>query len=151
MSDMIERQVRQFRGFLIFSGMFNILLAAPLMVPEFYTRYLSLLWKLNGILLLGGRVPVAPSGGVNALLINTAGIDLVLIGIFVLYASRDPLSRWFIPAINAAARVVFAGLILYYVLVYDIARIVLLIGCLDLFISVVFACYLISLRKLRSA
>ena len=121
------------------------------MVPELYICYLRFLWKLNEMLLLGGRAPVVTPGGVNALFVNTAGIDLVLIGIFVLYASRDPLSRRFIVAVNAAARLVFAGIILYYAVVYDIARIVLLIGCVDVVISVVFVCYLLLLRKRRTA
>lgn len=141
-----ERRTKQFSAFLVASGLFNIVLAAPLMVPELYVHYLALLWELNGLVGLGGREPVAPEGGVAALLINTAGIDLVLIGLIVLYAARDPLARWFIPAVNAVARTVFAGVIVYYVAVYDIARIVLVIGILDILISAVFACYLFSLR-----
>jgi len=146
----IERQIRRFRGVLIFSGLFNIVLAAPLMVPELYRHYLALFWKLNGILSLGGHAPVTPYSPVSALLINTAGIDLVLIGTIVLYAAQHPLSRWLIPAVNAAGRTLFAGVILYYVIVYDIPRIVLLIGGIDLMISGAFAYFLHSLRKLRS-
>jgi hypothetical protein len=143
----VERRVRRFSAFLIFSGLFNIVLAAPLMVPEFYRNYLELLWRVNVILSLGGQEPVAPSGGISALFINTAGLDLVLIGIVVLYASRDLLERWFIPAVNAAARLAFFGVSLYYVIVYEIARIVLLIGGVDLIISGIFAWFLLSLRK----
>jgi hypothetical protein len=69
-------------------------------------------------------------------------------GVFVLYAARDPLLRWFIPAANAAGRSIFFGVILYYVVVYDIARIVLLIGLVDVLISGVFGYYLFSLRSL---
>lgn len=121
------------------------------MVPEFYSRYMAIMWRLNELLSLGGREPIAPSGGLNALLINTAGIDLVLIGIFVLYAAQDPLSRWFIPAANAAGRSVFATVILYYVFVYDIARIVVLIGFVDVMISATFVYYLLSLRSVLGA
>lgn len=151
MSDTDNRKIKRFRSFLVFSGLFNIALAAPLMIPELYRDYIAVLWELNGLLSLGGQEPVAPSGGVNALLINTAGIDLVLIGVFVLYAARDPLLRWFIPAANAAGRSVFFVVILYYVIVYDIARIVLLIGLVDVFISGVFGYYLFSLRSLIGA
>lgn len=151
MSIASERKIRQFRAFLIFSGLFNIVLAAPLMVPELYTHYLTLLWKINGLFGLGGQEPIPPSGGVSALLINTAGIDLVLIGVFVLYAARDPVSRWFIPAVNAVARTFFACVIVYYVLVYDIARIVLVIGIVDVMISGVFLYYLLSLKPLLNS
>jgi len=141
----------RFRRVLIFSGLFNIVLAAPLMVPELYRSYLALLWKLNGVLSLGGQEPIVPSGGITALFVNTAGIDLVLIGLFVLYSAGKPLSHRFIPTFNAAARFAFAGVILYYVIVYDIARIVMLIGFVDILISGVFAWYLILLRKVRSS
>jgi hypothetical protein len=151
LSDSNVRQIKRFRFFMVFSGLFNIVLAAPLMIPEFYRDYIAVIWKLNGFLSFGGQEPVAPSGGVNALLINTAGIDLVLIGVFVLYAARDPLLRWFIPAANAAGRSVFFVVILYYVVVYDIARIVLLIGLVDVLISGVFGYYLFSLRSLIGA
>jgi hypothetical protein len=141
----------RFRGVLTFSGLFNIVLAAPLMVPELYRSYLALLWKLNKVLSLDGQEPIVSSGGISALFVNTAGIDLVLIGLFVLYSAGKPLSRRYIPAVNAAARLVFAGIIFYYVIVYDIARVVMLIGCVDILISGVFAWYLISFRKVRSA
>lgn len=131
----------------MFSGAFNIALAAPLIVPELYKRYFALLWRVNSLLSLGGREPIAPSEGINALLINTAGIDLVLIGVFVIYSARDPLSRWFIPAANATGRTIFAGIILYYVLVQDIARVVLIIGIVDVLISGAFIYYLLALRS----
>ncbi len=144
----IDRQIGRFRGFLIFSGLFNIVLATPLMLPELYGRYLLVFWKLNDLLGLRGVAPVMPFSPVGALLVNTAGIDLVLIGAIVLYAAQDPLSRWVIPALNAAGRTLFSGVILYYVIVYDIPRIVLLIGGIDLMISGVFAYFLYSIRKL---
>jgi hypothetical protein len=145
----IDWQISRFRGFMIFSGLFNIVFATPLMVPELYGRYLALFWRLNEMLGFGGVAPVMPFSPVGALLVNTAGIDLVLIGAVVLYAAQDPLSRWFIPALNAAGRTLFSGVILYYVIVYDIPRIVLLIGGIDLMISGVFAYFLHSLRKLQ--
>jgi hypothetical protein len=71
----------------------------------------------------------------------------VLIGVFVLYSACDPLSRWFIPMANAVGRTMFAGVILYYVMVHDIARIVLLIGIVDVFISGAFVYCLVALRS----
>lgn len=142
-----DQMTMRFRVLLIFSGVFNIVLAAPLIVPELYRHYFALLWNVNSLLSLGGREPIAPSEGINALLINTAGIDLVLIGVFVLYSARAPLLRWFIPATNAAGRTMFAGIILYYVLVLDIARIVLVIGIIDILISGAFIYYLFALRS----
>jgi hypothetical protein len=40
------------------------------MMPELYTRYFALLWEMNVLFSLGGREPIAPSEGINALLIG---------------------------------------------------------------------------------
>lgn len=139
------RRVRRFRALLTFSGLFNITLAAPLMVPGLSRDYLAFLSRLNTWLSLGGREVVAPDG-VGALLANTAGIDLVLIGVLVLYAARAPLSRWFIPAANAVGRLLFAGVVVYSVVVSDLARIVLVIGAIDVVLAVAFVVSLFGLR-----
>jgi len=141
-----DRSIARFRLFLNFSGLSYIILAAPLMVPEFCRNYLAWLCRLNGFLSLGGEEPVVPSGGVLTLLINTAGIDFVLIGVFVIYTARNPVARWFIPAVNALGRSLFTGVIGHYVIVYDIARIVLLVGILDVSISALFLSCLFLLR-----
>lgn len=104
------------RRLLWLSGGFNVTLAAPLALP----------WTL-------------PAPGGPALLANTAGIDLVLIGLFVLYAARDPSRRRFIVAANAVGRLAFAAVVGYQVLTADVARIVLLIGGIDVVIALGFA------------
>ncbi|NTU92515.1 MAG: hypothetical protein HGA56_00705 [Chlorobiaceae bacterium] len=151
MSSAIDKNLERFKGVLIFSGLFNLVLAAPLMVPGLFKQYLELFWALNSALRLGGHGPVVPADGVYALLVNTAGIDLVLIGCFVLYAAGDPAGRRFIPLANAVGRTLFAGIITYYVIVHDIPRIVLLIGGIDLFISVLFVRHLVLLTSLPKA
>lgn len=142
-----QQNVVRFRAVLIFSGLFNILLAAPLMIPGIFEQYLGLFWSMNEALGLGGHEPAVSAAGVYALLVNTAGIDLVLIGSIVLWSSRDPVSFWFVPALNAVGRTIFAGVIVYYVIAFDIPRIVLLIGGIDLGISALFVWYLLALRK----
>jgi ABC-type Fe3+-siderophore transport system permease subunit len=134
--------IRAFRRLLIFSGSFNVLLAAPLAVPWLLGPYLRALSAFNAWLELGGRPVEAPAFGVPALLANTAGIDLVLIGAFVLYAARDPLRRRFIVGANAVGRLLFAVVIAYYVLALDVARIVVAIGSIDVAISLGFIYFL---------
>jgi hypothetical protein len=141
-------QLRGFQRLLCFSGTFNIVMAAPLILPQVYKHYFKFLTAVNDRLALGGSPLIPPAEGVNALLINTAGIDLVLIGVFVLYAALCPARRWFIPAANAAGRTAFAGIIAYYVFTQDIARIVFVVGIIDVLISIAFVCYLIRLRPL---
>ncbi len=138
---------KNFSRLLIFSGVFNIVLAAPLILPEFTAVYFSFLWDVNLFLSLGGTAPIAPQQAVNALLVNTAGIDLVLIGIIVIYAGLAPAKRLFIPVINAAGRTLFAGIIVYYIYTYNIAHIIALIGAIDLIISIGFVYFTLRIRK----
>ncbi len=144
----MDKTVKQFGKLLFFSGAFNIILAFPLIFPVIYEKYFQLLWATNQFLNLGGKQLIPPKEGINALLVNTAGIDLVLIGVIVFYSGFDPIRRKFIPLANAIGRTLFAVIIVYYCIVFNIARLVLVIGGIDVLISAGFCYYLIKLRKL---
>ena len=143
----MDKYIKRFSKLIFFSGTFNIVLAFPLIFPLFYEKYFQLLWRVNQFLNLGGKEFIPPKEGINALLINTAGIDLVLIGIIVFYAGFDPVQRRFIPMVNAIGRALFAVIVVYYCIVFDIARLVLFIGAIDVLISAGFCYYLIKLKK----
>lgn len=141
-----QRRVASFRKLLLASGMFNIVLTSPLIPPRLHGSYIAWLSELNTALGLGGEVPVVPTEGAAALLVNTAGIGLVLVGMFVIYAAGDPLARWAIPAINAVGRAVFAAIVVGYVVADDIARVVLVIGIFDVVIGAGFWWFLLLLK-----
>lgn len=128
--------IRNFRRLLVFSGIFNIIIASPLILPGVADRYLFLLSDLNFALHFGGVPFVRPVHPAHSLLINTAGIDLVLIGSMVLYASFDPQGRRGIVLLNAVGRLLFAAVTCYYVLVMNLMRLVLLVGFIDVVISI---------------
>jgi hypothetical protein len=148
-NNQIEKTVKQFRKLLFFSGIFNIIMAFPLIFPLIYKKYFQLFWTMNQFLNLGGKQPIPPGEGINALLINTAGIDLVLIGVIVFYSGFDPLRWKFIPFANAIGRTLFATIIVYYCIVFDIARLALVIGEIDVFISAGLIYFLLKLSKLK--
>lgn len=145
----MKHTVKRFQKLLFFSALFNIVLALPLVIPVMHEKYLSLVWKLNQVLMLGGKEIIPPKDGIASLFINTAGIDLVLIGVIVFYAGLNPLKRKFIPLANAVGRTFFAMIIIYYVITMKIARIVLIIGGIDVIISIGFVYFLIRLRNLN--
>jgi len=145
----MDKTVKQFGKFLFFSGVFNIILAFPLIFPVIYEKYFQLLWAINQFLSLGGKQLIPPKEGINALLVNTAGIDLVLIGVIVFYSGFDPIRRKFIPIANAIGRTLFAVIIVYYCIVFDIARLILVIGGIDVLISIGFFYYLIKLKRCK--
>lgn len=136
----------RFRSLLLFSGLFNIALASPLTTPWTLGPYVTLLSNVNQALGLGGTLSV-PEAGAPLLLANTAGIDLVLIGVLVLYAARDPEGRSFIALANAVGRTLFAGIVAYHVLAHDVARLVLVIGGIDVAISLGFVHFLRELAR----
>jgi len=137
---------KRFQKLLIFSGSFNIFLAAPLVFPEFYKVYVDLLYRLNEWLTLGGVKPNLPQDGLSQLLINTAGIDLVLVGAIVIVSALDPKKYRIIPLLNAIGRTIFATIVVYYVISYDVVQLVLVIGLIDLLISAGFIYFLVKIR-----
>jgi hypothetical protein len=145
----MDKTVKQFSKLLFFSGAFNIVLAFPLIFPVIFEKYFQFLWAVNQFFSLGGKQLIPPKEGINALFVNTAGIDLVLIGVIVFYSGFDPVRRKFIPLANAIGRTLFAVIIVYYCIVFGIARLILVIGGIDLLISAGFCYYLIKLRKLK--
>jgi len=151
MQNIQQKTERQFSLLLFASGIFNIVLAAPLAIPGFASYYFEFLWRINQMLGLGGKQPIAPTEGINSLLVNTAGIDLVLVGAIVFYAGFSPLKLKFIPWANAIGRTIFAGVIIYYIFAFDIMQLVLVIGALDLMISAGFIYFLLRLRFLDTS
>lgn len=138
---------KQFQRLLFFGGVFNVLIAAPFLFPNLIEDYLSLLWKMNEILNLGGNYIPIDSKGITGLLINIVGIGLTMVGIFVFYAGLKPGKRKTIPLINAIGRLVFVVLAVYYVINFDVIKLVLIIGLIDFLISLGFAYYLLKLRR----
>ena len=133
-----------FRNLLKFSGLFNIVLAFSFMIPGAYEYYLELYNTLNSILMLGGNDISIPTDAFHILFIHTAGIDLVLIGSFVLYASKDPLSKSsrFIILMNGIGRSLFFLLVMYYGISMGLIGIFVAIGIIDIFITSAFIYYL---------
>ncbi|MFH1635999.1 MAG: hypothetical protein ABIG63_18560 [Chloroflexota bacterium] len=78
--------------------------------------------------------------------INTSGLALCLVGLMLIYASMNLKDRIGIPFLNAVARIIFAILLVYYVVVQDIAKILLSLAAIDLVISVAFIYYILALR-----
>lgn len=145
----MENSVIQFKRLLRFSGIFNIIGAFLLIIPKVYESYLFFFNRLNTSMGLGGNSISIPSDIFHTLFINTAGIDLVLIGIIVLLISKDPLNRTnrFIILCNGIGRSVFAVIIGYYAISQELIRIFVIIAAIDFLITVGFIYYLLRTKK----
>lgn len=141
---METKTIIHFKRLLRFSGLFNIILAFPFMIPHLYKHYLELYNTINTNLMLGGNNITIPSDPFHILFIHTAGIDLVLIGTFVLLASINPLGKLekLIILINGIGRVLFFCITSYYFITKGLIGIFAVIGVIDLIITSSFLYYL---------
>lgn len=142
-----QRMIKRFQNLLRFSGLFNIILASPLIIPGVSVWYLIQFSDLNQLLGLGGQAIAVPNDPIHAWMINTAGIGLVLIGTMVLYASARPLARRGIVLLNAVGRLTFCLIVVYYVLYAEMAQITLVLGILDGLIGIGFLYFLVMFRE----
>ncbi len=134
-----------FRKWVLGAGVFNLVAASPLIMPFSYRGYLALLDSLNRLSGLHGQALTPPTGTFGMLAVNTAGLALALVGLMLIYASANLKERVGIPLMNAVARLIFTGLVVYYVLTADLARVILGIALIDTVIAIVFL-YFILIR-----
>ena len=144
---MDDKTLKQFKNLLKFSGVFNIVSAFLLIFPKVYEYYLMFFNDINFALGLGGQPVSIPTNPLNALLINTAGIDLVLIGAVILVVSKDPLKNRTIILLNGVGRLLFALIIAFYVFSADLIRIIVVFGAIDVLISIGFLYYLNKFKR----
>lgn len=142
----------QFKRLLKFSGIFNIVGAFMFIIPHAYEAYLSFFNQLNTLIGLGGKNISIPTDIFHTLFINTAGIDLVLIGSIILLVSRNPLDRVnrSIILANGIGRSIFAVIITYYAINNGLIQILVVIGAIDFFITVGFIYYLYKTRNVTN-
>lgn len=141
--------LKSIKGFLVFSGLFNIVFAFPLIVPGLAERYLAFMTALNQVIGFNTTGYISVSNPTHLMLINTAGIDLVLIGLIVIYASLKPIERKGLLLLNSTGRTLFLLVIIYNVLVNDLIQLFLVFGIIDLMISIVFVFIYTRLKNSR--
>jgi hypothetical protein len=140
--------VRALRGWVIGAGIFNIAVAFPLANP-FTSRYFYSCWNgLNRSLRLGGEQMHIPNGS-EALMGNTVGLALTLVGLLLLYAAADLPARIGIPLWNGLIRVAFALEVAYYVAHGNVAHIFIGIAVIDVIIATAF--FYLSWRIMQQA
>ncbi len=130
--------MKALKNWVIGAGVFNVIAAFPLAMPFTVNSFYAFWNFLNHSLNLEGQDFVLPENGNNLLWINTCGLALFLVGLMLLYASRDLENRMGIPLLNGIIRVIFSILVVYYVVVFDISRIILAIAIIDVIIGIMF-------------
>ena len=130
-----------------FSGWFNIVLAAPLIIPKSAEAYLRGIGTLNELLGLPGIPFTSVAHPSHALGLSTAGIDLVLLGALVLWAARDVPRRRGLLLLNAVGRVVWATVVGYLIVVHDLWAVVAVLAGIDVVLSIGLIRLALSVRE----
>lgn len=143
---MRRNRLTPFRYWVFGAGIFNAVAGFPLAAPFLSKHYIVLLNDLNTLSGLGGKELKPPDDGAMMLIVNMAGLAVLLIGLMLIYASADLEKRRGIPLLNGICRLIFSILVVYYVATEDIARMLLGVAMIDFVIGGVFLYYLFELR-----
>lgn len=143
---MKKSTLRAYRRWVLAAGVYNILFGLPLAIPALYKKYYRSSNKTNDLLRLGGEPSVPPREGVNEFFVNLLGVVLCILGLNLIYASRDLKNRTGIPVFNILGRVLTVALIWYYTAKSNITRIMAVFSVLDMAFASSFIYYTSKLR-----
>lgn len=143
---MKDSTLRSYRRWVLAAGVYNILFGLPLAIPALYKKNYQSSNKTNNLLHLGGESSTPPREGINKLFVNLFGMVLCIVGLNLIYASRDLRNRTGIPVINILGRTFGSLLIWYYTINNNIVRIMAVLSVVDMAFASAFIYYATKLR-----
>jgi hypothetical protein len=144
-----EKKVHNFRRWVLWTGIFNIVAYSPLVCPFTLKQFINVLNKLAQNLGLGGNAFTIPQNINNLLMINLFGVFLIFFGIWLIIASFDIENRaWFV-FYEGLLRILAFFFFLYFVIFSDAAVILIGFGMIDLIIGCIYMYYIFSIQGLR--
>ncbi|MEJ2612956.1 MAG: hypothetical protein P8179_23580 [Candidatus Thiodiazotropha sp.] len=146
-----RRLLNNAKKWVIGGGLFNCFAAFPFAMPFLSDAYINLFNKINIFLGLGGVSWEAPSAGANMLFLNTAGLALFLVGITLIYASREIAERIEIPFLNGVIRFFWSIIATYYIVMYEVIHIMFIIVVIDLILAMAFTYYYYQIKMIRES
>lgn len=142
-------KTKNFRGWVFWTGIFNIVAYAPLLCPFTLKTFIGTSTGLSNALGLGGTVLSMPENVNHVIMINILGLIIVFLGIILIIASLDIENRaWFVFWDGLARFFVFL-FFLYFVLFSSGAQILLLFGVIDLIIGIIYMYYIFTIKDLK--
>lgn len=136
------------KKWVLVGGLFNCIVAFPFAIPFLSSTYINLFNKVNNFLGLAGVRWVPPSEGANMLFLNTAGLALFLVGMTLIYASREIIERVEIPFLNGIVRFCWSVIATYYIVSYEIINVMFIIVVIDLVLATAYTYYYFQIRRL---
>ena len=141
-------KLQHFRQWVFWTGIFNIIAYGALVCPFTLNIFVNSSNKLSSAAGLGGTVLSLPPNVNNLMMINTLGILVVFLGIFLIVSSMDIQNRAWFPFWDGWLRVIFFLLSLYFVIAKNAAQIVFVFGLVDLVIAIIYFYYIFTIKGL---
>jgi hypothetical protein len=138
-----------FRQWVFWTGIFNIVVYGALVCPFSLKIFVDISNSLSSAIGLGGAVLTLPSNVNNLMMINTLGLLLIFLGIFLVIASMDIQNRAWLPFWEGLLRIIFFLLSLYFVIFKNSSQIVLVFGLVDLVIGIIYWYYIFTIEGLK--
>ena len=138
-----------FRQWVFWTGILNIVAYGALACPFSLKIFVNISNSLSSAIGLGGAVLTLPSNVNNLMMINTLGIFIIFLGIFLIIASMDIQNRAWFPFWEGLLRIIFFLLSLYFVIFKNIAQIVFVFGVIDLVIGIIYWYYIFTIEGLK--
>jgi len=129
------------RRWVLGGGVFNCIVAFPLAMPFLHGWYIQLLNNIATLIEPNGAIWLPPIDGTNMLFLNTAGMALFLVGMTLIYASKNVVDRITIPFLNGIVRFVWAVTAIYYFINYSLIEVIFPLVVIDSILAIVYIYY----------
>lgn len=144
-----DKKLKNARKWAIRGGVFNCIAAFPFALPFVFDNYINLFNDINSFLGFGGKLWISPSEGANMLFLNTAGLALFLVGLTLLYASKNIVERAELPLFNGIIRFVWGFIAIYYIVSYEMIQIMFIIVIIDFIFASMYFYYYYQIYNIR--
>ena len=130
--------MRFLRLTLILGGLFNVMMGIIFLSTRLLKAFFSSAEQMEKVLFNSDIVLNFPADPLHLLLIHGFGAGVVILGVTLLYAVRNP--RPLIPfiVIDGIGRLVFSGILFYYIWEFSLLKTLLLFGSLELALAIAY-------------
>ncbi|HAD08763.1 MAG TPA: hypothetical protein DCF62_04725 [Porticoccaceae bacterium] len=142
---------KHFKNWVLMGGLFNCIVALPLSLPFTCKLYIELFNHMNALLGMGGFRWIPPTEGANLLFLNTAGLALFLVGMMLIYASKNVVERAEIPLLNGIIRFAWGITATYYIIAFEVIHIMLTIVAIDVILASIYMSFFFKNYKAGKA
>ena len=144
-----EVKVQNFRRWVLWTGIFNIVAYSPLVCPFTLKQFFNVSNKLSQAFGLGGMELTIPQNINNLLMINLLGVFVIFFGIWLVIASFDIANRaWFV-FYDGLLRILVFFFFLYFVIFNNASVVLIGFGTIDLIFGSIYMYYIFSIQRLR--